>query len=355
MKRTAIIFAITLLLVAAVACGGATTPAATPDVQATVDAALADALAATGTAEAGVQATIGAAVEATADAMSTAVAAPTAVPVTEYADATEEELAAAVDEAVAEAAAASGECANAASSAVTEGAAADDVISPEEVEAVETYVVDAEEAIAYAEELIYLYYDLYGELAIDTVELLLAIEDDLAVLADEVAAIDDVLQEIDAALDQGLALTEETITQLETAAWEAFGKADAVQAQNQAWADALQAEIESRVQAMLAIQPDSVPGNRQEAILSAFEYVDAVREGLADDKISPAELANIAQLGANASAGLIAHGGPQLQGLAGSIGGITGQIAGGQIPQARASLGTLESALGDRPSRPSRP
>jgi hypothetical protein len=352
MKRVAIISVVMSLVAAAIACGGTAVPSATPDVQASVDAAVA----ATGIAQANVQATIAVAAEATAVALSTAAAvAPTAVPVAEYADATEEELAAAINGAVTDASTAAEECANAASSAVVGGAAADNGISSEEVETVEAYVVDTEEAIAYAEELIDLYNDLYGELAIDTLDLLLDIEDDLAVLADEVAAIDDVLQEIDEALEAGLALTEETITQLETAAWEAFGKAVAVQAQNQAWVDALQAEIESRVQAMIAVQPNNVPGDRQEAILSAFEYVDAVREGLADDKISPAELANIAQLGANASAGLSAHGGPQLQGLAGSIGGITGQIAGGQIPQARASLGNLESALGDRPSRPSGP
>ncbi|MEA3396073.1 MAG: hypothetical protein U9R05_01245 [Chloroflexota bacterium] len=56
-----------------------------------------------------------------------------------------------------------------------------------------------------------------------------------------------------------------------------------------------------------------------------------------------------AQLGANASAGLNAHGGPQLRQFSGSINDITGQLARGQMPH---NLGNLERALGSRPSRP---
>jgi len=44
---------------------------------------------------------------------------------------------------------------------------------------------------------------------------------------------------------------------------------------------------------------------------------------LADGKVSPAELTQIAQSGANAGASIRAQGGPQLQNLAGSIDGIT--------------------------------
>jgi hypothetical protein len=78
----------------------------------------------------------------------------------------------------------------------------------------------------------------------------------------------------------------------------------------------------------------------------------ATDRALDDDRISQTELADIAQLGANASAGLNAHGGPQLQRLAGSINDITGQIARGQMPQARANVGNLEASLGTRSSRP---
>ena len=78
-------------------------------------------------------------------------------------------------------------------------------------------------------------------------------------------------------------------------------------------------------------------------------------QSLADNTISSAELANIAQLGANASASLNAQGGPQLQQLSGSINDITAQLARGQAPQAQANLGNLEASLGSLPSKPSRP
>jgi hypothetical protein len=70
-----------------------------------------------------------------------------------------------------------------------------------------------------------------------------------------------------------------------------------------------------------------------------------------DQKISPQELAAIAQLGANAAAGLQNNGGPKLQGLSANINDITGQLARGQVPQAAAGLGALEGALGKRPGK----
>ncbi len=346
-ERNVIMTVVTsLLIIVTLACGGAT-PTTTPDTQATVAAAIA----ATSTAQVGLQATIDAAVEATS------VAAPTPTPSSEETvesvtttEMTEEELAALIDEAVAEASAATQEC-----STVTTEAAADGTVTQEEVDAVTVYVTDAEEAIAYAEELIYAYYDLYGELATETIVLLQAIEQDLAAMAEGTAEVNAILQEIIMALEQGLALAEETITQLETAAQTASAKAAEIQGRNQNVVQNLQAELESRAAAVLSVQPNNIPTDRQAALQSAFDYVDAARQALDDDRISQTELANIAQLGANASAGLNAHGGPQLQRLSGSISDITGQIARGQTPQVKASLGNLEASLGTRPSRPSRP
>ncbi|MBU0705204.1 MAG: hypothetical protein KKC18_15245 [Chloroflexi bacterium] len=336
MKRVIPILAASLLVGAVMACNTAA-PTATPDTQATIEAAVS----ATAVAQNSVQATIDAAVQATSAAASP----PT--PAAEYVTMTEEELATLIDQAVVEATAASEEC-----GAATAEVTADNTITQEEVDEVVVYVAGTEEAIAYAEELIYAYYDLYGELATETLVLLQAIEQDLAALSDEAAAINDALQEVNTALEQGLTLAEETITQLESAAQAASTKAAEIQVQNQEWIQDLQVELENRAATALAIQPDNVAADRRAAILSAFDYVDAVREGLADNKISRAELAHIAQLGANASAGLNAHGNPPLQRLSGSINDITGQLARGQASRAQTSLGSLESALGTRPSRP---
>jgi len=352
MKRTIVhTLVIGVFAATATACVPAV-PTATPDTQATVDAAVA----ATGTAQAAVQATIDAAVEATdaaeptatpAESEATHAATPTPAPaddetaVSETTGVSEEELAAMIDQAVADAVVATEDCTDA-----TAQAAADEAITQEELEMMAAYLADAEAAIAYADELAALYDDLYGELATETVALLLAIEEDLSSMAETLTAIDALLQEVSTAIEQGSALAEQTLAQLETAAQAASTKAAEVQAQTQDWLPALQAELEDRAAAALAVQADNVATNRRAALQSAFEYLDAVRGGLADGKVSRDELANIAQLGANASAGLSAQGGPQLGALAGSIEDITAQIARGQVGQARASLGNLESSLG---------
>jgi hypothetical protein len=336
-RMTLFLVALTVLVGATLACSaGPVEPSATPDTQATIDAAVA----ATSTAQANAQATIDAAVAATA------VAAPSPTPGAEYVTMTEEELAALIDEAVTEATAASEACATTSSEA-----AGDSEVSAEEVTEIQITLAGAEEAIAYAEELIDVYYGLYGELALETLELLQAMEEDLVVLAEAMTDIAEALVEVEAAIAQGVALAEETVAQLEGAAQAAQAKAAEIQAQRQAWVQDLQAEREQRVNAALAVEPNAVASDRVAALRGGFEYVDGVRRALEDRQVSQTELANIAQLGANARAGLESQGGPQLQRAAGSIDEITTQIARGQIPQAQASLGDFEAALGNRPGR----
>jgi len=364
MKRTGpLAIVLSLFIIATLACG-TSAPAmpdpATPDVQATVDAAVAATAAVTPTPN--VQATVDAAVAATAAAganaeatvvaavQATTAAAPTPTSSAEYVAMTEEELAALIDEAVAEATAATQ-----ASVTATTQAVSDDTVTQEEVYAVEPYVVYADETIAYAEELIYAYYDLYGELALETIYLLQAVEEDLAAMADSTAAIAASLEEINSSLEAGLVLAEETISQLETAAQTALTYSLEAQEQHQAWAQSAQTQFEDRVAAALAVQPSQIPADLPSTLLSAFEYVDTVRSAVGDSLVSDLELETIAQIGANAGAGFQAHGGPQLQQLSGSIETITGQLARGEVSQAGASLGDFETALGARPSDTSRP
>jgi hypothetical protein len=332
-KRTILLPLTAGVLVTAVACGTAASPS-TLDTQGTVDAAVAG----TATARAGVQETIDAAVAATVGSIPT----PTLAP--EYVEMSEEDLSRSIDEAVTEASVTAEEAEDA-----TAEAAADDTITQEEVEEVAACVADAEDAIALANDLIDAYYALYGDLALETLDLLLAVEDDLFTLAGEVAAVGTILLEVESALDQGRDLDEDTIARLEAAVQAAAGDAVDLARQSQDWVRALQDEIQARVANALNVEPSEVAANRVAALGSAFGYVDAVRDGLADNVISQDELAHIAQLGANASAGLSARGGPQLGQLSDSVNQLTGMLAGGQVPLARANLGALESALGARP------
>ena len=117
----------------------------------------------------------------------------------------EEELAALIDQFVEEAIAASEES----TTFVTE-ATADDTLNQEEVESLEACLAITEETIALAEELIYVYYDLYREWAIEALELLVEIEEDLLLLgesADEVATL---LIEVAEMMEDSLELAEGT-------------------------------------------------------------------------------------------------------------------------------------------------
>ena len=362
------------LLVAALGCGLGT-PAETTDTQATIDAAIA----ATRAAETNMQATVDAAVEATAaagadtqatadaqvDAQATAdaetqaaaeaaaqatnVAAPTPTPAAEYVTMTEEEMAALIDQSVTAAVAAMETA-----SAATTDAAADSTLTAEETEVVELYVMAAEEAIAVAEELINAYYGLYADLAYETLYLLEDIEDDLATMSEYAVLIASVLETNSETIEQGLALAEETITQLQDTAQLAYTVASEAHAQSQDWRTNLSSELDSRAANALAVPPNRVAADGLGALVSAFEFVDGTRGALGDNRITESELANIAQLGANASASLEAHGGPQLQQRSGSIDDITQEIARGQWSQARTGLGDLEKSLGSRPEMPDR-
>jgi hypothetical protein len=347
-KAISLLWILSLLALTSVGCelpsptptvlpASATPIPATPDLQATVDASVFG----TATAQAGLQATIDASVQATVSV------APPPTPAVETVTLTEEELAALIDSAVISATTTTGQCTTAAAESTADGA-----VTAEEVAYIYDYYYDAYELIAYALELAYAYEDLYGELAEESLALLQAIEEDLSTLEDSLEAIDAALQEISLALQQGQAAAQETVAKLETAAQNANTAVVEIQTQAQPWLAGLQAEIEARATALLALQPLAVPADRQAAIQSLFDYVDSIRNALADNKLSQAELANIAQLGANAVAGLNAHGGPQLQQLSSSIGELTGQLARGQLPTAKASLATFEAALPQRPARP---
>jgi hypothetical protein len=245
----------------------------------------------------------------------------------------EEELAALIDAAVAEALAASE-----AASTTTSDATSDGAVTVDETVTIEIALANAEEAIALAEYLITLYADVYGEYATETLALLLEIEEDLEAIAQ--ASV-----EMLALLEGGSEAATAAIAQLEAALAAVDANVAAIQTQAQGWLEILQTELENRSAAALAVQASEIASNRAEAIQSALQYADTVRAALADSYVSQGELSAIAQANANAIASLLAQGGPQLQSLTGSIEALTAQIAQGQWPQAQLSLGTLESAL----------
>jgi hypothetical protein len=336
--------------------------------QATLQAAIRTALPATATPAPTTAAPVSAAAIASAPATptkpapSTPAPAPTAAPVAPpatptpgptpaYATLTEEQLAALIDAAVAEAIAASDDAASAVYTT-----AADDTITAEEATVVYNYYTYADYYVESAEELLATYYDLYDELASEMLDELSAIEEELAQLNTTLASIDESLQEISAALEQGLAISEEMITQLENAALSTQANADELKAQAQDMMAVMQLDQQNRLNEIAQIQPNNVPNDRVSALQSAFSFVDATNLALADDKLSQVELHNLAQLGKNAQAGLPQLGrgttGAASTQLAGKFDEVSQQLARGQISQGRSNLGQIERSLGQRPEAP---
>lgn len=359
------IFLASILILLAIACSNSSpTAVPTPDNQAIVNAAIV----ATTAAQTAMQATIDTAIDATSTSLAAQVtltqpapaqpAAPATqavlptvvvIPTTtvEYVEMTEEELEKLIEQSVDTALAASIQA-----STATTSATSDDAMTSEEVQTVQVYISGAEQAIAYTEQLISAYYELYGDLTSETISYLTQVEQDLAQMAADMQTIYSSLEAINSSLQQGLALATETINQVETTAQSVNSNITETQTQIQTWVDQAQAQRETRVQAALAVQPDAIAADEISAIISVFEFVDEVKNSINDNKITRDELTRISQLSANASAGLTKFGGVKFQGFAGKISEITGQIARGQMPQARSGIGSFESSLGARPQIP---
>ena len=301
-----------------------------------LDAQVQTAIAQTAQAEATFQAAVDQAVQSTVIAMPPT---PTPQPTVDPYTLTEEELAALIDASCEEAVAASTEASTATSQATSDG-----VYTKEEVYDTIYYIYDAEAAIAYTEELLNLYYDLYGAYANETLELLYAVEDDL----NELAA---VMTEVEAILSQGTETASAAIEQINAALATAQTKASEAQTKAQEYKDNLPAVLQERENRFANLAPTEVASDREGAILQVYTYLDSVKAAFADRKVSPDEMGQIAQLAANAKAGIDQSGGPLLQNFGGNIDGITRNLSRGDWPSAQRDLGSFEASLPSRPAR----
>lgn len=276
-------------------------------------------------------------------------ATPTPGPTVEYVNLTEEELAALIDQAVAEAIAAT-EQTTTNVYYVTE----DDTVTTEEVAYVYDYYYYADYYVEYAEDLIAEYYTLYSDLAYEMIAELNAVEAELNQMNDALSSIDQSLQQISSTLEQGLALAEDSIAQLESAAQAAQTNAQELQSNAQDMLSTLQLDQQGRLNQISQIQPANIPTDKLSALQTAFTFVDFANSALADNKLSRDELMNLAQLGENAQAGFQQFGGadaigPDVSQFAGKFDEIGQQFARGEINRGRESLNGFEASLGNRP------
>lgn len=360
MKNLMLLCAPFFLFAALVACGGRNDKLSDVEVQATVQAALS----ATQTAQANFDNAVKAAADATVNASASSATAtpqtivvtatpqpgptivyiqttplpPTATPVNTV-TLTEAELAALIDQAVAEAYAAA-----LAAYTTTTASTQDDEVTTAESQAMTYYVQVSAQQVDEALALIDQYYAAYSDVAAETLATLQAIEDDLNQIAQSTAAMAQSLEEINQTLQQGLELAQSTIDELENAAQQAQTKATDAKAQAQNWYNSVKGQIETRGQNALNVQPNQIPNTAPEATQALLQYVETARSVLSKGKVSPQDIQQLAQQGANAKAGLQKFGGANTQDLSGRIDTVTRSVARGEMPQARQEFGGLEQS-----------
>jgi len=285
--------------------------------------------------------------QATVNANSLTSMPPTATPgaPVEYVTMTEEELTALINQSVDAAVTATDQT----TAAVTQ-ATSDGTVTQDEVTYIYTYYYAAETQITQLESEMTAYADEYAALANEMITAMNGIQTELNQMNSTLSSIDTSLQQISSTLSQGLTVAEDTINQLESTAQNAQTNAEQLKSQAQNLSGTLQKDQQERVSQLSQIKANNIPTDKLSAFQSAFQFVDAAKLALGDNKLSKDELTNLAQLGANASAGLQAFGGPEASNLAGKFSEITTQLARGQMPQARNNLTSFEGALGQRPT-----
>ena len=328
-KKTLFTLLIIVFLTSLSACGGAPEPAISVDDQ------VATAVSGTATAEADFESAVAEAVEATAVAMPPT---PTAQPQPDVYELSEEELAALIDQAVEEAV-----VATEASSTATTQATSDGTLTEEEIYEMMAYLYRAEAAIYYADDLLALYYELYGAYGDDIIYLLTAMEEDL----DELVY---VLEEMEALLSLGAEAATAAVDQLNEAANNLNNHVAESQEERDTFLNEVQANLDERESQFAGLTPNETATDLNGTLTQLNDYLDTVKAALGDRKIDPSEMMQIAQLGANAQSSLLANGGPQLQNIGGSIDGLTRQLSRGEWPQASRSLGGFEASIPSRPS-----
>ena len=308
------------------------TPASADNLDAKVQTVIAQ----TAVTEAALQSAVDQAVEATVVAMPPT---PTPQPTVDPYTLTEEELAALIDASCEEAVAASTEASSANTQATSDGTYTED-----EIYNTIYYVYDAEAAIAYTEDLLNMYYELYGEYASETLDLLYAVEDDLNELSTS-------MTEVEAILSQGVQAASAAIEQLNTTLETAQTKAGEMQTRAQEFKDKLPEVLDERENNFANLIPTEVVSDRDGAILQVYTYLDRIKTAFQDRKISSTEMGQIAQLAADAKASINQSGGPRLRGFSGNIDAMTRNLSRGDWPSAQRDIGGFEASLPSRPAR----
>jgi len=318
-----------ILSVFLAACNMDTLQTTTPDAAATVEAMIA----ATTEFEAQLETAVAEAVD---QSVSTAVDEAMEI----YAAESEAEMADMINQAVSEAIEATESYTE-----TSTDAAADGEITTEELQTIEVYVQDADDCMDEVEDLIAEYYALFEELALTTIDQLAGIEEEIAGLNENIESMNAILTEISEAFNDGLAIAEESIAQLQMTAQAAGEAVQDTQEKTEAWKQNVQSDVEARMKAIEQIEPTNIASSKDETEQQITQFFESINGAFADNSMSQAELAQISQLAANTAASLSVHGGAQGNALAARIDGMMMQLAQGNMQQASRDMNELFTQL----------
>ena len=111
------------------------------------------------------------------------------------------------------------------------------------------------------------------------------------------------------------------------------------------------AVLQERENHFANLAPTEVASDREGATLQIYTYLDSVEPAFGDRKVSPDEMGQIAQLAANAKAGINQSGGLLLQNFGGNIDGITRNLSRGDWPSPQRDLDSFAASLPSQPAR----
>jgi chromosome segregation ATPase len=194
---------------------------------------------------------------------------------------------------------------------------------------------NAEQLIAYADSVLDAYaseYAAYADALLDEME---QMNQYLMDIDEELGTLIEYAESAEATAEQLSAAAQEAASGAQTAA-------EQLSASAQQWASDLSAARSEWEAAARATEPTDIAKTRAGALQSARVYLQTIGDTLTSGQLTKQSLQDVYAASANAVASLKAQGG-QLAQLGAEIEGLTGMLASGQVPQAKAKLPEIES------------
>jgi hypothetical protein len=219
----------------------------------------------------------------------------------------------------------------------------DGELSVEEIEDLEALYLESLEEVKYLLYLTSVYSYYYGDLAGETLDLLIGMEDELLAVVQLAEEYSDELYNVMFVIENGGQTTEEMLTTLEETSEDWYEKMEALEDDAGSWKTALQAELQVRVVEWPLMEVTELATTRVEAMRQFREYVKGIKIGFTDGVITSDELEYLKQLAVNATASMEKLGEDNTEGMVNRIEKLTDMLVTGQFPDLDTAIEEIES------------